>query len=174
LDRSSANVKVFDTLTLLKELVLLLKDCDIFPFSQVGIRLMVGMDLTLVYCLNFERLKKSGVVCGTSWMPQGCPIKITQIYANQAAPVPLFKFYPTISWTVETVENLMSPLGGSEKRANKELLLITTNSQVRKHQVMANISNRQNSSLVALFTPKTTIFRAPELHHLPCWLITCS
>ena len=42
LDRSSATVKLFDTLIVFKVLVLLLKYCDICLFLLVGILQMVG------------------------------------------------------------------------------------------------------------------------------------
>jgi len=48
---------------------------------------------------------------------------------------------PAISWTAETVENFLPPLRVSETQVNKQLLLITRNSQVCKPQTVANISN---------------------------------
>ena len=46
-----------------------------------------------------------------------------------------------ISWTAETVENFLPPFSVSETQVNKQLLLVTTSSQVRKPQTMANIGN---------------------------------
>ena len=46
-----------------------------------------------------------------------------------------------ISWTGETVENFMPPLWVPETQVNKQLLLVTTNSQARNPQTIPNISN---------------------------------
>ena len=46
-----------------------------------------------------------------------------------------------ISWTAETVENFLPPFSVSKTQVNKQLLLVTTSSQVRKPQTMANIGN---------------------------------
>ena len=47
----------------------------------------------------------------------------------------------SISWTGETVENVMPPLWVSKTQVNKQLLLVTTNSQARNPQTIPNISN---------------------------------
>ena len=55
--------------------------------------------------LGFWGLKKSGVVCGTSPIPQGRRINLPQMRAGSALPAPshleskmphLFKCYPTV------------------------------------------------------------------------------
>jgi len=55
-DRSSATVILFDTLTVLTELILWLKYCDIFSLSQVRILLM--MDDEVSRQLEFLRSKE--------------------------------------------------------------------------------------------------------------------
>ena len=45
-----------------------------------------------------------------------------------------------ISWTAEIVENVVPPLSVCETYVNKQLLLVTTNSQTCKLQTITNFS----------------------------------